>query len=192
MRLTQNARTLTVAMLAPSMIGLAAHAAHSAVPLGPRPFSPVDQLEAGAAKDKLAACVAAIERDQPHDFSIGHRCGDLHTAMNILATDLASTGRTPFTPAEFDQHGNRVKATPALACTTALTFAEFTRLTGKMDASNPNACTVEAFLRQTTLDTLTNDGDLLRTIDVVAQDVGLIGLCSDWPATTTFYANHLK
>jgi glycerophosphoryl diester phosphodiesterase len=27
---------------------------------------------------------------------------------------------------------------------------------------------------------------------VLAQDVGIIGLFSDWPATTTFYANCLK
>ena len=48
------------------------------------------------------------------------------------------------------------------------------------------------FYYQTTLDALTNDGDILRTIDVLAQDVGIIGLFSDWPATTTFYANCLK
>jgi glycerophosphoryl diester phosphodiesterase len=40
--------------------------------------------------------------------------------------------------------------------------------------------------------TFTNDGDILRTIDVLAQDVVIIGLFSDWPATTTFYANCLK
>ncbi len=45
------------------------------------------------------------------------------------------------------------------------------------------------FYYQTTQDALENDGDILRTIDVLAQDVGIIGLFSDWPATTTFYAN---
>jgi len=35
-------------------------------------------------------------------------------------------------------------------------------------------------------------GHVKRTIDVLAQDVGIIGLFSDWPATTTFYANCLK
>jgi glycerophosphoryl diester phosphodiesterase len=48
------------------------------------------------------------------------------------------------------------------------------------------------FYYQTTLNTLGSDGDILRTIDVLAQDVGIIGLFSDWPATTTFYANCLK
>ena len=48
------------------------------------------------------------------------------------------------------------------------------------------------FYYQTTLDALVNDGDILRTIDVLAQQVGVIGLFSDWPATTTFYANCFK
>ena len=42
---------------------------------------------------------------------------------------------------------------------------------------------------QSTLDALRNDGDILTTIDVLAQDVGVLGIFSDWPATTTFYAN---
>jgi glycerophosphoryl diester phosphodiesterase len=50
----------------------------------------------------------------------------------------------------------------------------------------------DTFCYQTTFDAITNDGDTLRTIDVLAQDVGIIGLFSDWPATTTFYANCLK
>ncbi len=49
-----------------------------------------------------------------------------------------------------------------------------------------------AFYYNTTLDALKNDGDILRTIDVLAQDVKIIGLFSDWPATTTFYANCKK
>ena len=49
-----------------------------------------------------------------------------------------------------------------------------------------------AFYYQTTLEALENDGDILRTIDVLAQEVGIIGLFSDWPATTTFYANCKK
>ncbi len=45
------------------------------------------------------------------------------------------------------------------------------------------------FYYQTILDALQNDGDILKTIDVLAQKVGVIGIFSDWPATTTFYAN---
>ena len=45
------------------------------------------------------------------------------------------------------------------------------------------------FYYQTTLGALENDGDIFTTMDVLAKDVGIIGLFSDWPATTTFYAN---
>ncbi len=45
------------------------------------------------------------------------------------------------------------------------------------------------FYYQTTSDVIQTDGDILTTIDVLAQEVGLLGLFSDWPATTTFYAN---
>jgi len=34
-----------------------------------------------------------------------------------------------------------------------------------------------------------NDGDVFNLIDVLAKDVGVIGIFSDWPATTTYYAN---
>ena len=33
------------------------------------------------------------------------------------------------------------------------------------------------------------DGDVLSLLDVLYRDVGVIGVFSDWPATTTFYAN---
>ena len=46
-----------------------------------------------------------------------------------------------------------------------------------------------AYYYDTTVDALEGDGDILRTIDVLARDVGVIGLFSDWPATTTFYAH---
>ncbi|TFL17862.1 glycerophosphodiester phosphodiesterase family protein [Jannaschia formosa] len=34
-----------------------------------------------------------------------------------------------------------------------------------------------------------NDGDYFELLDALAQDVGVVGVFSDWPATTTFYAN---
>ena len=45
------------------------------------------------------------------------------------------------------------------------------------------------FYYQTTIPALTSDGDILNNIHVLAQDVGIIGLFSDWPATTTYYAS---
>lgn len=42
---------------------------------------------------------------------------------------------------------------------------------------------------QTTKDNINNDGDMLEVLDVLAKEVGILGIFSDWPATVTFYAN---
>ena len=42
---------------------------------------------------------------------------------------------------------------------------------------------------QSVTDVTDNDGDYFEVLDVLAQDVGVVGVFSDWPATTTFYAN---
>jgi glycerophosphoryl diester phosphodiesterase len=75
-----------------------------------------------------------------------HAQCDLHTTTNILATPLAATCSTPFTPAEFDETGNLVSPATARCCASDLTLAEFESLEGKMDASDRRATTVEEFL----------------------------------------------
>jgi len=42
---------------------------------------------------------------------------------------------------------------------------------------------------QTVKEAINNDGDVMKVLDVLAQQVGVIGVFSDWPATTTYYAN---
>ena len=42
---------------------------------------------------------------------------------------------------------------------------------------------------QTVKDITDSDSDALVLLDVLAKDVGVAGVFSDWPATTTFYAN---
>ncbi|MDD1791533.1 glycerophosphodiester phosphodiesterase [Enterovibrio sp. ZSDZ42] len=42
---------------------------------------------------------------------------------------------------------------------------------------------------QTVKEVTNNDGDMLTLLDVLAKEVGVKGVFSDWPATTTFYAN---
>ena len=42
---------------------------------------------------------------------------------------------------------------------------------------------------QSVTDAIDTDGDYFEVLDVLAQDVGVVGVFSDWPATTTFYAN---
>lgn len=45
------------------------------------------------------------------------------------------------------------------------------------------------FYFQTIDAAIKTEGDVLQVIDVLARDVGVRGIFSDWPATTTFYAN---
>jgi glycerophosphoryl diester phosphodiesterase len=45
------------------------------------------------------------------------------------------------------------------------------------------------FYHQTVQPAIKREGHLMRVIDVLAQDVGVRGIFSDWPATTTYYAN---
>lgn len=45
---------------------------------------------------------------------------------------------------------------------------------------------------QTVKSAINNDGDMLTVLDVLAKEVGVLGIFSDWPATVTFYANCMK
>jgi glycerophosphoryl diester phosphodiesterase len=42
---------------------------------------------------------------------------------------------------------------------------------------------------QTVTPAINNSGDTYTALDVLARDVGIIGIFSDWPATVTYYAN---
>lgn len=42
---------------------------------------------------------------------------------------------------------------------------------------------------QSVTEAINNDGDAYTMLDVLAQDVGILGIFSDWPATVTYYAN---
>jgi glycerophosphoryl diester phosphodiesterase len=51
-----------------------------------------------------------------------------------------------------------------------------------------------SFYYQTTLDALHNDGDIMTTLDVLAKQVGILGIFSDWSGTVSYYAScmHLR
>jgi glycerophosphoryl diester phosphodiesterase len=106
-----------------------------------------ESYEAGARMGAgILECDVTFTKDG--DLVCRHAQCDLHTTTNILATEYADKCRVPFSPAEFDPvTGARTKAATALCCTTDLTLDEFKSLEGKMDSSNPNATTVEAFMQ---------------------------------------------
>jgi len=45
------------------------------------------------------------------------------------------------------------------------------------------------FYYQTIDPAIKREGDLMKVLDVLAQDVGILGVFSDWVAPVTFYAN---
>ena len=45
---------------------------------------------------------------------------------------------------------------------------------------------------QSVKDAIDDDGDVMELLRVLDQDVGVTGVFSDWPATTTFYANCMR
>lgn len=51
-----------------------------------------------------------------------------------------------------------------------------------LNGSNPDPMNPEPSV-------INNDGDMMDVLHVLAQDVGVLGIFSDWPATTTYYAN---
>ena len=77
-----------------------------------------------------------------------HSQCDLHSTTDILTIpELAAKCTQGFTPAVIDeQTGELIAPATAMCCTSDITVAEFKRLKGKMDASNPRAQTVGEYL----------------------------------------------
>ena len=50
-----------------------------------------------------------------------------------------------------------------------------------LNGQNPDPIDLDAIIN--------NDGDMYSALHVLAQDVGILGIFSDWPASVTYYAN---
>ncbi len=103
---------------------------------------PEHTVESNVAAARMGAgileCDVTFTRDK--ELVCRHAQNDLHTTTNILATPLAETCTVPFTPAQGEE--------PARAeCRTSeITLAQFRTLTGKMDAADRSAMTVEGYM----------------------------------------------
>jgi glycerophosphoryl diester phosphodiesterase len=86
----------------------------------------------------ILECDVTFTKDK--ELVCRHAQNDLHTSTNILATDLAATCITPFTPASGD-----AKAT-AECRTSEVTLEQFRALKGKMDGADATATTLDAFM----------------------------------------------
>jgi glycerophosphoryl diester phosphodiesterase len=61
-------------------------------------------------------------------------------------------------------------------------------ITWTVERSGNLAASNNGFYYRTIDSAVTREGDVLRVIDVLARDVGVRGIFSDWPATVSFYA----
>lgn len=57
-----------------------------------------------------------------------------------------------------------------------------------LERSGPLGPGRNGFYYQTLDGAISRDGDVMRIVDVLARDVGVRGIFSDWPATVSFYA----
>lgn len=96
----------------------------------------------------IIECDVTFTRDK--ELVCRHSQCDLHTTTDILATPLAEKCTQDFVPAQLDPvTGVVLQPAQASCCTSDITLAEFRTLKGKMDAANPKATTVEAYLAGT-------------------------------------------
>ncbi len=86
----------------------------------------------------ILECDVTFTKDR--ELVCRHAQNDLHTTTNIVASDLADTCVTPFTPASGEEEAT------AECRTSEITLAEFRTLTPKMDAANGEASTAEEYL----------------------------------------------
>lgn len=91
------------------------------------------QLGAG-----IIECDVTFTKD--HELVCRHSQCDLHTTTNILATALVEKCTTP---PDFSSEKPFAKVQ---CCTSDITLAEFKTLSAKMDASNPNAQTLQEYM----------------------------------------------
>ena len=92
----------------------------------------------------IIECDVAFTKDR--QLVCRHAQCDLHTTTDILARpELAAKCSRPFSPAD-PASGRKAEAR---CCTSDLTVAEFKSLNGKMDAADPSATTVEAYMNAT-------------------------------------------
>jgi len=106
---------------------------------------PEHTVESNVAAARMGAGILEcdVTFTEDHALVCRHAQNDLHTTTNILATPLAETCVTPFTPASGDTGA-------AAECRTSeITLDEYRSLTPKMDAADSSATTVEAYLSGT-------------------------------------------
>lgn len=121
---------------------------------------------------------------------------DLNTAEDVVA----ATARLPQLAAD----GVQIVAPPTWALVTldadnkivpsdyakAIKAAGMNIITWTLERSGPlKNIASNPYYYQSVLDGISSDGDTMVMLDVLAKDVGVLGIFSDWAATVTYYAS---
>ena len=132
-----------------------------------------------------------------HEPAFGRQAVYLDDA-NVLA-DLPSFAEL----VGYRQEGINIWAPPTFAL---LALDQMNRIVPSLAAKNVKAAGLEiitwtlersgvladgnnGFYYQTIDAAIKREGDVMKVIDVLARDVGILGVFSDWPAAVTYYAN---
>ena len=123
------------------------------------------------------------------DSSIAGLNGMDPATWGFEAADLAAQGVKYAAPAipfllTLDENGDFAPSALAIA----LQDADIEIIAWTLERSGPLASGGGWYYHSVT-DAIDNDGDYYEVLDALAQDVGVVGVFSDWPATTTYYAN---
>lgn len=62
-------------------------------------------------------------------------------------------------------------------------------ITWSLERSGVLATGKPGWYYQTISSAIRREGDMMQVLDVLAKEVGILGIFSDWPATVTYYAN---
>ncbi len=84
-----------------------------------------------------------------------------------------------------DENNNMVPSNYAKAATNS----NIGLIAWSLERSGPLHSESGGWYYQSVADAIHNDGDTLQLLDVLAKDVGVSAVFSDWPATTSFYAH---
>jgi glycerophosphoryl diester phosphodiesterase len=116
-----------------------------------------------------------------------------------VAADLPSAAEL----AQYKAQGIRIVAPPIFALLTAdaggnILPSQYARdakragldiITWSLERTGVLADGNNGFYYQSFDSAIKREGDMMRVLDVLANDVGIIGIFSDWPATVSFFAN---
>jgi glycerophosphoryl diester phosphodiesterase len=86
---------------------------------------------------------------------------------------------------ELDSHGRIVPSEYARNAK----MAGLDIITWTLERSGILADGNNGFYYQTIDDAISREGDVMRVLDVLAKDVGILGVFADWPATVSYYAS---